>query len=162
MRSNKLILSVIFLLGVGPMGMQAQEVILSSGGEASGSGGSVSYSVGQIADTAITGTSYSAVEGVQQPYEISVYTAIGEIEGINLMFTVYPNPTADYLTLSIDEFDLSNLSYQLFDINGQLIEDNEIIENYTDIDMSNCLPSFYFLKILQKNKPIITFKIIKN
>ncbi len=162
MRSNKLILSVIFLLGVGLMGMQAQEVILSSGGEASGSGGSVSYSVGQIADTAITGTSYSAVEGVQQPYEISVYTAIGEIEGINLMFTVHPNPTADYLTLIIDEFDLSNLSYQLFDINGQLIEDNEIIENYTDIDMSNCLPSFYFLKILQKNKPIITFKIIKN
>lgn len=162
MRRNKLILSVVFLLGVGLTGIRAQEVILSSGGEASGSGGSASYSVGQIADTAIIGTSYSIVEGVQQPYEISIYTAIGETEGINLMLAVYPNPTTDYLTLSIDEFDLSNLSYQLFDINGQLVEENEINENYTDIDMSNCLPSVYFLKILQKNIPIKTFKIIKN
>jgi hypothetical protein len=84
MKYKKLILSALLLSGLGLTGLQAQEVIPAVGGNASGSGGSVSYSVGQVAYQTHTGTNGSVVEGVQQPYEISVLTAIEEAKNINL------------------------------------------------------------------------------
>ena len=128
MRHKKLKLSALFLLGLGITGLQAQTSINATGGNASGSGGSVSYSVGQVVYTNNTGTNGSVAQGVQQPYEISVVTAIEEAKGINLSVTAYPNPTTDYLTLSISAFDISNVSYQLYDMNGKLLQsENEIV-----------------------------------
>lgn len=46
MKHKTFIISTIFLLGIGLTGLQAQEAIPATGGNASGSGGSVSYSVG--------------------------------------------------------------------------------------------------------------------
>ena len=87
----------------------AQESINATGGNASGSGGSASYSVGQIVYTTTTGTSGSVAAGVQQPFEISTVTGIEEANGINLTVTAYPNPTTDFLTLEIKDFELSAL-----------------------------------------------------
>jgi hypothetical protein len=43
-----------------------------AGGEATGSGGSVSYSVGQVVYTTNTGINGSVAQGVQQPYEFQM------------------------------------------------------------------------------------------
>jgi hypothetical protein len=64
--------------------VSAQESINATDGDVSGSGGSVSYSVGQVVYTTHTGTSGSVAEGVQQPYEISVVTGLEEAQSINL------------------------------------------------------------------------------
>ncbi len=125
MRHKKLKLSAIILLGLGLTGLQAQESVNATGGDASGSGGSVSYSVGQVVYTTNTGTNGSVTQGVQQPYEISVVTAIEEAKGINLTVTAYPNPATDYLTLRIDEFEISNLSFQLYDMSGKLLQSSK-------------------------------------
>ncbi len=162
MRHKRLKLSAVLLLGLGLTGLQAQESVNATGGNASGSGGSVSYSVGQVVYTTNTGTSGSVAQGVQQPYEISVVTAIEEAKGINLSVMAYPNPTTDYLTLSIDEFGISNLSYQLYDMNGKLLQNEQITGNQTSIVMSNLVPATYFVKVIQGNKEVKTFKIIKN
>ncbi|MEJ5266144.1 MAG: hypothetical protein WHT29_12590, partial [Bacteroidales bacterium] len=102
MRHKKLKLSAIILLGLGLTGLQAQESVNATGGNAFGSGGSVSYSVGQVVYTTNSGTNGSVAQGVQQPYEISVVTGLEEAKGINLSVSAYPNPTTDYLTLRID------------------------------------------------------------
>ena len=162
MRHKKLKLSAIILLGLGLTGLQAQESVNATGGDASGSGGSVSYSVGQVVYTTNTGTNGSVTQGVQQPYEISVVTAIEEAKGINLTVTAYPNPATDYLTLRIDEFEISNLSFQLYDMNGKLLQSEKITGNQTSIVMSNLVPANYFVKVIQANKEVKTFKIIKN
>jgi hypothetical protein len=162
MQSQKLKLSALFLLGIGLTGLQAQESVNATGGDASGSGGSASYSVGQVAYQTYTGTSGSVAQGVQQPYEISVVTAIEEAKGINLSVSAYPNPTTDYLTLSISEFEISNLSYQLYDMSGKLLQSEKITGNHTSIVMSNLVPATYFVKVVQGNKEVKTFKIIKN
>jgi hypothetical protein len=140
----------------------AQESVNATGGDASGSGGSVSYSVGQIAHQTHTGTNGSVVEGVQHPYEISVVTIIEKAKGINLSVTAYPNPTSDYLTLRVNEFDISNLSYQLYDINGKLLKAKKISGNQKNIVMSNLVPATYFVKVIKGNKEVKSFKIIKN
>ncbi|MDO9633565.1 MAG: T9SS type A sorting domain-containing protein [Paludibacter sp.] len=162
MRHKRLQLSAIILIGLVLTGLQAQESINGTGGNASGSGGSVSYSVGQVAYQTYTGTNGVVAEGVQQPYEISVVTGIEEAKGINLLVTAFPNPTTDYLTLSISEFDISNLSYQLYDIQGRLLQDEKITGNQTKIVMSSLVHATYFVKVIQGTKEVKKFKIIKN
>lgn len=162
MRHKKLKLSAVLLLGLGLTGLQAQERISATGGNASGGGGSASYSIGQLAYQTHTGTNGSVEEGVQQPYEISVVTGLEEAKGINLSVSAYPNPTTDYLTLSIVEFEISNLSYQLYDMNGKLLQSKKITGNQTSIAMGNLVPANYFVKVIQSNKEVKTFKIIKN
>lgn len=161
MRQKRLKLSAVLLLGLGLTGLQAQESVNATGGNASGSGGSASYSAGQVVYTTNTGTSGSVAQGVQQPYEISVVTAIEEAKGINLSVTAYPNPTTDYLTLSIDKFEISNLTYQLYDMNGKLLQTKKMTGTETQIDMSNYVPSTYFVSVINGNQSIKKFKIIK-
>lgn len=140
----------------------AQTTILASGSNASGPGGKVSYSVGQIADNRNTGTNGSVSQGVQQPYEISVITGFEETKDISLKLVVYPNPATDFIKLDIMESELQNLRYQLYDINGSLLIEKDIKDNETSISMQNCLPSTYILKVVQGNKEIKSFKIIKH
>jgi len=162
MRHKKLKLSAVLLLGLGLTGLQAQTSINATGGNASGSGGSASYSVGQVVYTTNTGTNGSVAQGVQQPFEISVVTAIEEAKGINLSVSAYPNPTTDYLTLEVKEYELSNLHFQLYDMSGKLLQSEKITGNQTSIVMSNLVPATYFVKVIQGNKEVKTFKIIKN
>ena len=162
MKHKRLKLIALLLLGLGLTGLQAQESVNATGGDALGSGGSASYSVGQVVYTTHTGTSGSVAEGVQQLYEISVVTGLEEAQSINLSVTAYPNPTTDYLTLHIDEFEISNLSFQLYDMNGKLLQNEKITGNQTSIVMSNLVPATYFVKVIQGNKEVKTFKIIKN
>ena len=162
MRHKRLKLSAVLLLGLGLTGLQAQESVNATGGDALGSGGSASYSVGQVVYTTNTGTNGSVAQGVQQPFEISVVTGIEEAKGINLSVSAYPNPTTDYLTLSISEFEISNLTYQLYDISGKLLQSEKITGNQTNIVMSNLVPANYFVKVIAGNQLIKEFKIIKN
>lgn len=84
MKYKRLKFCAVLLLGLGLAGLQAQTSVNVTGGNASGSGGSASYSVGQFVYQTHTGTSGSVSEGVQQPYEISVVTGLEEAKGINL------------------------------------------------------------------------------
>jgi hypothetical protein len=143
-------------------GLQAQQVVTTSGGNASGSGGSASYSVGQVVYTTNGNSNGSVAQGVQQPYEIFIVTGIEEAKGISLEIMVYPNPATDFIKLKIENYDVQNLRYQLYDINARLLQDNKIVGNETDIVMSNYVSATYFLKVTDNNKGVKTFKIIKN
>lgn len=144
--------------------LQAQEASTTAGSEAMGNGGTVSYSVGQVVYQANTGTNATIIQGVQQPFEISVVNGINQDQEINLECTVYPNPTSDYLTLKINSNVQTwhTLSVQLYDINGKLISQQQITANKTSIIVSNLLSAIYFLKISEGDIEVKTFKIIKN
>jgi hypothetical protein len=162
MRNKRLKLIAILLLGLGMKGLQAQEALPATGGNASGSGGSARYSVGQVVYQTHTGTNGRVAEGVQQPFEISVVTGIEETYGINLSVTAYPNPTTDYLTLEVKDFELSALHFQLYDMNGKLLQNEKITGNQTSIVMSNLAPAIYFVKVIQENEGVKAFKVVKN
>ena len=162
MKHKRLKLSALLFLGLGLTGLQAQTSVNATGGDALGSGGSASYSVGQVVYTTNTGTNGSVAQGVQQPYEISVVTGLEEAKGINLSVSAYPNPTTDYLTLEVKDVELLNLHFQMYDMNGKLLQNEKITGNQTSIVMSNLVPATYFVKVIQGNKEFKTFKIIKN
>lgn len=162
MHLMRLQLIAVLLSGFGLTGLQAQTSFVATGADASGSGGSASYSVGQAIYTSNTVPNGSVAQGVQQAYEISVVTAIEEAKGINLSVTAYPNPTTDYLTLEVKEFELSNLNFQLHNMNGKLLQSGNIMGSQTSIFMSNLVPATYFVKVIQSKKEVKTFKISKN
>ncbi len=54
------------------------------------------------------------------------------------------------------------MSYQLFDMQGKILKSKKITGKQTDIVMGNLVPATYFVKVIQRNKEIKTFKIIKN
>lgn len=162
MQHTKSILTLIFIIGLGNINIQAQEAVSTSGGDAAGSGGTSSFSVGQVTYTTNTGTDGSMAQGVQQPYEISIVTEIEEAKEISLSFSVYPNPTTNYLKINIGNYNPENLIYQMFDVNGKLIETNKISNNETRVEMNNSSRGIYFLKIINNNKELKTFQIVKN
>lgn len=161
MKHTKSIICFILLSGFCISFLHAQSAIPASGGNASGSGGSASYSVGQVLYYTISGTNGTVAQGVQQPYEISLITAIKNTEEINLRCIVYPNPTTRILKLVIRTKDFTDLRFQLYNMNGLRIQDKGIDNEETEIFVDNLSPSVYFLKVLSGNREIKTFKIIR-
>ena len=163
----KAALGFFLLFGFCLTGLKAQVAVPASGGNASGSGGTVSYSVGQVVYTTNTNTNGDTVaQGIQQPYEIFVVKpGIEEAKGITLQCSAYPNPADDYLKLKVvasATLSIQSLSYQLYDINSKLLVNKKINGNETSIVMSNLVHATYFLKVSDNKKEIKSFKIVKN
>lgn len=165
MRHKKVKLFAIFLLVLGLNGLQAQTAILASGGDASGRGGTMSYSVGQVVYSTYSIANVTVAEGVQQPYEISVFTELEKAGEANFSISVYPNPIKDFLNLKIVDSSILNihsLSYQIYTSSGTLIINRDIDNSETNISMGNLAPATYFLAVSLNNKEMKSFKIIKN
>jgi hypothetical protein len=152
------LLAAIILLGTGSV--FAQESPVNSGGNATGSGGSASYSVGQTVYTTNTGSNGSMAQGVQQAYEIQTVLGTDNFN-INLQMVVYPNPTVNYLSLDVKNHNFDNLKYQLFDLNGRLILNEKITTETTTLSMEQYPSAVYLLKVVENNKEVKTFKVIK-
>jgi hypothetical protein len=159
MKSKNIKLSV-FLLGI-CITTQAQQATSASGGDASGSGGTVAYSVGQMVYTTHTDASGTISQGVQQAYEI--FTVGIEEAELHITLSAYPNPTTDYLTLEVNDIELSTLHFQLYDIQGKLLRSDKITARRTQIITAGLSASTYFIHVVnQDNKHVQSFKIIKN
>ena len=162
MKKNRKKTVVILLLGFGIITAQAQQAATATGGDASGSGGTIAYSVAQIVYTTNTGTTGSVAQGVQQAYEISVVTGIKNETKTSMSLVVFPNPTTSLLNLQIADLKTEQLTYQLTDALGKLIIENKITESSTQINMNAQAEAIYFLNVLENNQTVKTFKIIKN
>ena len=159
MKKTKMLL---LFLGIATTSLYAQEAVPATGGEASGTGGTFSYTVGQVLYNTNSGTSNSEAQGVQQPYEISIVVGIEAQQGIRLSCQVYPNPSTNYLVLEVENYDLKDLHYQLLDVSGKLLKSKRIESTTSTISMKDYVPSVYLLQVISESTIIQTFKIIKN
>jgi hypothetical protein len=107
------------------------------------------------------GTEGTASAGVQQAYEIST-SGVDEYEAITLEFEIYPNPTTDYLTLDVKDYSKSELKYVLYDVSGRVLDDRDINQQNSIIEMMNYPKSTYFLRVSNGTTLMKIFKIIKN
>ena len=232
--------------------IEAQVSPVSSGGEATGSGGSASYSLGEVVYTSYSSSGGYVIEGVQQAYtdaelpisllefkasvtankQIAIswatvseqnnkyFTVERSSDGItfssiqrlnskgntlasqlygtldatpfngtsyyrlkqtdidgkstyskSVMVTIpstdselsaYPNPTTTLLNLKIKDAVQKRLTYQIFSIDGKLIDQQKINNDVTTIPTSKLVNGAYLLQVKQNNSVIKTFRIIKN
>lgn len=163
MKVMKILLSLCFFLAFCLGGAVAQQALPAAGGEASGSGGSASYTLGQLSYTAKTVSGGMVSTGVQQTYEVSVVSGMEEGSGIHLHLAAYPNPVAAQLTIEVDMPTAKGrkLSYHLYDLNGRLLQQQEISGTKTELRVEELAPATYILKVNAGNKELKTFRILK-
>ncbi len=156
---NKILMPFL-ILSLAPLGLlKAQKTIASAGLTATGSGGSSSYTVGQI-DYLQKGANAQVMEGVQHAYEITTL-AVEDVDSQARSILLYPNPVKDFLFIDFNDKNYRNSSYGLFDSQGKLIKKGNLNQQKSELDFSLLPSSVYIIQIIQNNQNIKTFKIIK-
>jgi len=159
MKNSRLIIN--FLVGLLWINFAvAQESVNAAGGDVTGSGGSIAYSLGQVIYTTNANTSGTISQGVQQAYEI-YSLGISETK-MNFSFSIFPNPTVDYLTLQITGYKNEILYCKIFDMQGKVLITEHVSGELTKINTAKLPASSYIIGITnQENKQLQSYKIIK-
>lgn len=91
-------------------------------------------------------------------YFYTPHEVISSVQSIDPKLKIYPNPTYSVLNLeNITGYEKATI----YDINGKLLVQKVLSNNSEKIDLSNLTNGIYFLRLVNKNKDIVT-KIIKN
>ena len=149
---------------------KAQVSTNASGGNAEGIGGTINYSIGQMTYSTYSGISGNIAQGVQHAYEI--FPIKPEQTYSKISVSIFPNPTEDYLTLDVSDFKNEKLLYQLYDMEGRLLQYGVIISNQTILEMKSLAAAVYIVKVYatgengryeinDSKENIKVFKIIK-
>ena len=158
------ILFAFLLTGITIIGY-SQSTIVPVGGDAQGAGGSVSYTVGQIAvqTTSNSNGSVSVSEGVQQPYEIQA-VGVDDYPQITLNAVVYPNPTDNIAQLQLNGFEIPTDGFRaiLYDGNGKQLQSVTVTDDLTAFQIGQYATGTYYLELRDGKRVLKTFKIVRS
>ena len=158
---------IAYYVSIGAATFGIHESLVTAGGDSVTTGGEVSYTLGQLSEATLydinesEDTLYVVQQGIQQPYEIAEILGMEETT-ISLSVVAYPNPTHEVLTLKIENYKNEELTYQLHDLQGKLLDRNTVRGSSTTINMAGLSPNMYLLSISSDQSLIKTFRIIKN
>ncbi len=156
MRTIKVFLFCILQFSIS--NAQQLEVVNSGGKFHENDQGSLTFSIGEVVIETIAQDALYLTQGFCQA-NLTVTPIPGS--GLDYELLAYPNPTKDFVILKINNNDLSNFNYLLYDVNGRLIRSNKITSNETLIPFSFLAPATYFLKIIDNQIEVKSFQIIK-
>lgn len=163
MCTQRFLWTVLICIGIGLVNLFGQTSIGAAGGDTSGPGGTVGYSIGQVAYTNFSSESGNINQGVQQPYDIIMVSTANP--DISLNAAIFPNPSATSVQLILDEFVFSSgkheFAYSLYDLSGRLLQQDEITASTTLITLEKLVGTVYFLRVSDNDREVKTFKIFK-
>ena len=161
MNTKKTIITLVSLVLMGFGALQAQEALLSSGGDATGTGGTLAYSVGQLVTDEMSEPNKGSVAlGLQHTFEIITLSTSNFATAFGLK--IFPNPVTQNLKLNIENYNNETLFAELFDTAGRSILKQKINANTTSFDVSNLRSASYILSVSKNGQQLKTYKIIKN
>ncbi len=161
MKHKKMTFWILGFLLLSAPSIMAQRNTVATGGDALGSGGSLSISVGQIDYREASGSGGSVNLGLQQPYEIFVL-GTDEHPNIQIEMVVFPNPTRANLTLRMERVPNAEMQMELYDLQGRSLYQNRIQSNENEVSMESLASGTYILRVSDNRSLLKTFKIIKN
>lgn len=156
MKTN--ILFLTFFTGISSLAF-SQQATVAAGGVATGSGGSVSYSIGQVACSAVSGPTGSIIQGVQQPHDLLI-TNIKEAS-TSFEASVYPNPAAESVRITLGTDPTEAIQCNLFDMSGKLVSTRSLSSRQLDMNLNELPVAAYTLQISNSKSTLKTFRIIK-
>ena len=143
----------------------AQSAVVSVGGDAQSNGGSVSYTVGQVAVQTVANSngSVSVAEGVQQPYEIMT-VGVDDYPQIVLDAVVYPNPTDNVAQLRLNGFEIpaDGLRAILYDGSGKRLQTIPVTDDLTTFQIGQYATGTYYLEVRDEKRILKTFKVVRS
>jgi hypothetical protein len=138
----------------------AQESLNSSGSDINNVDGSISYSVGQAFWHEYSDGGSTINEGVQHAFEIFIFTESISVKSEDVAISIFPNPTSEYLMIEINQ-DFEQISANLLDENGRVIQVISLTDSITKIDMSGLSAAVYFISVYDSNSSVANYKVIK-
>ena len=139
-----------------------QSSMNTSGGDTFSDQGSVAYSIGQVFVQISESPEISVSEGVQQPYELSLYNAIAEESTLEVSILAYPNPTMNDLTIELQGWRHETASFEVYDALGKKICSGVFNQSTLSIDARLWSSGNYFLHLYSPNgEQSASVKIIK-
>lgn len=156
---NKYILTYVLLFLY--FYISAQSAVLSSGGNAKSTSGSVSYSVGQAFVEPFSNTAISISPGVQQPFEIS---EIVDTKNVLLPYQikVFPNPATDHINIMTEDLGINtHLKGVLTHTDSKTVQEFDLNVSAYTLEVHHLPAGIYFLTIFNPKNQRRTFKIVK-
>ena len=158
MKSKLIFILIFFTLPFSTL--FGQQVISSGGTNFKGTSVELSWTIGEPVIETYSNSNTILTQGFHQS-DFKV-TAIDEISLPGYELAVYPNPVSQKLNLEIRKGDLENLSYDLFNTKGKLMQRSLFFELPGQVNMESYSSGTYLLKISDnKGNPLQSFKIIK-
>jgi hypothetical protein len=156
-------LAILYFITSSLSGLWSQQSVHTAGGDASGLGGSVSYSIGQVAYTSVSSDDGQVSQGVQQS---NLVIMVGQNEpDPEITIGFYPNPVQDEAFLQLaqghNEIGSQRLLFLMYTMYGTLIQQKEIVRETTIVPMDNFPEGMYILKVVRNHATIKTFKVVK-
>jgi hypothetical protein len=136
----------------------AQNAISSTGGHFKTTGGSTSFTVGQVAYVLKKGNGPYLNEGVQQVYTKKT-TPVEELVYLKEV-QLYPNPTQETVTLILSSKEDVQVRYIIMDYLGKEIRNGNIMLEKSEISLRDLPSGNYFISLKSKKENRI-FKMVK-
>ena len=147
---------VAFLMGYS---VKAQSNIVTAGGNATNSTGSVSYSIGQIDLQYHSSADYSVSEGIQQVYAFDTVMSVDGVQH-DFQISIWPNPSADEMNIEYTTSYELPLSLTVTDVKGAVIASQSVTQGQYSFDVNTWAAGTYYVSLnngeaLNIIKPII-------
>jgi hypothetical protein len=138
--------------------LYSQSSFNSGGSSSGGPGGSVSISIGQVANGSFSGDNRNLTVGVQQAQN-STTSGVSLAETLGIC--VFPNPFSSELFVSHPE-NLIIKRYKVMDLSGRIISSREFYGKSESINLSRVPSGAYLIYFMTDDQKIIQHKIIKH
>ena len=153
------IVSTLIIFITVALNTNAQQNTVASGGLATGTGGNISFSIGQIDYLYSTTASFSVSQGLQQVYNLNITAVRNNFVEDDRYINIYPNPTREGVYLDFEKF--YEATYTIYDYTGNIVASNTIESSKTFIPLQTLPAATYIILITQSNKPQKSYLISK-
>ena len=144
------------------LNLKGQTSMNTSGGDGTGNGGSVAFSIGQVFFQVVEDQQISFSEGVQQAFEISIVDGVEEEKPFSFDIAAFPNPSMDVLHIELKEEFSGTVMFQVHDAIGHLIQEGEASSSKFTIQTTNWSGGAYYLHVYNTDSlQSTTLKIVK-
>lgn len=137
-----------------------QNNVLNAGGQtiALTGGGTVEYSIGEVATLTLFPTGQPVTQGLLQPLPPKPINSSQDLFDERYGFACYPNPTADFVTIETGYPDFDRISFSSAD--GRVVQEGAF--TYAPVDCHLLPPGLYFARLSATNSSTLKiFKLLK-
>ena len=136
------------------------QVVATTGGHGSGTNVQLSWTLGEVAVTTLSGSSATITQGFHQTYDI---TTLVEESPDGLAVSIYPNPATDVINIGF-EGTFPQLTISLHDMNGKLVHTSNVApeSSHAHVAVDAIASGTYLLRIFSQSGSVAhTYRIIK-
>jgi len=152
-------IELFFILILASGQLAAQSALVTSGGDAVSTSGSVSFSIGQISNAQAIASTGSLSEGVQQPFEFFEVTVNEVLRDIGI--SLFPNPALTEVLIELPIMQ-EGIKARFYSSNGSLIEEVNIFSKSTSVNVRNWAASTYYMQLSDSSGNTSTYKLVKH